>query len=59
MCISLSVVDPLLSPKTTYLLLKIIVFPKYFKVELALFDFISPIIYGKNILNAYKVHINN
>ena len=38
MCFSLSVVDPLLSSKTTYLLLKIIVFPKYFKVSLALFD---------------------
>ena len=54
MCIILSVVDPLLSPKTMYLLLKIIVFQKYFKVELALFDVISPIICGKNILNAYK-----
>ena len=58
MCITLSVVDPLLSPKTiTYLLQKIIVFSKYFKVLLALFDVISPIIYGKNNLNTYKMHM--
>ena len=43
MYIRLSVVD-----------LKIIVFPKYFKVKLGIFDVTSPIMYGKNILNAYK-----
>ena len=59
MCISLSVIDPLISPKTTYLLLKIIVFSKYFKVYLALSNVISPTIYGKHILNAYNMHIHN
>ena len=48
MCISLSVVDPLISPKIKYLFLKIISFPKYFKVYLAIIDVINPIIYGKN-----------
>ena len=49
MCTSLSVVDLQLSPKNTYLHLKAIVLPKYFKVLFAIYYAISPIIYSKNI----------
>ena len=55
MCISLSdenlLLSPQKSPRNTYLLLKIIV-KKY---SIGNIDAISSIIYGINILNAYKI----
>ena len=56
MCISL--IDVNVSPKNRYLLLKIIVIPDYFLCLIGNIV-ISVIIFGKNILNAYKSDINN
>ena len=57
MYISLSDVNLQLSPQNMNLLLKIHVSTNYIYVQLAIFNVISPIIYDRNILSAYKITI--